>query len=76
MAIFRRGPSNEGVECKCGMNKNFYSYHKQIAGQLRTQHVEGIYDPVTLQSRLRVIQGHWKRNHWINHARLTINRVI
>ena len=40
------------------------SYHKQITHQLRTQYVEGIYDnPVTFKSRLRVIQGHWKRNH-------------
>ena len=39
------------------------SYHKQIARQLRTQYVEGIYDnPVTLKSRLTVTQGHWKRN--------------
>ena len=26
---------------------------------------------VTLKSRLRVIRGQWKRNHWIDHARLT-----
>jgi len=25
---------------------------------------------------LRVIQGHWKRNHWTDHTRLTIRRVI
>jgi len=56
------------------------SYRKQIARKLRTQYVEGIYRPkyytVTLKSRLRVTQGHWKRNHWINHTRLTISRVI
>ena len=39
------------------------SYRKQIARQLRTQYVEGIYNPVTLKFRLRVTQGHWKRNH-------------
>ena len=41
------------------------SYRKQIARQLRTQHVEGIYRrnySVTLKSRLRVTQGHCKRN--------------
>jgi len=27
---------------------------------------------MTLKSRLRVTQGHWKRNHWIDHTRLTI----
>jgi len=31
---------------------------------------------VTLKSRLKVTQGHWKRNHWINHTQLTIGRVI
>jgi len=54
-----------------------YSYRKQIARPLHTQYVEGIYDnPVTLQSRLRVIQGHWKWYHWVDHTRLTISRVI
>ena len=46
------------------------SYRKQIARQLRTQYVEGIYDnPITLTSRLRVTRGHWKRNHWTDHTR-------
>ena len=56
------------------------SYRKQIARQMRTQYVEGIYRPkyytMTLKSRLRVTQGHWKRNHWIDHTRLTVSRVI
>ena len=53
------------------------SYRKQIARQLRTQYVEGIYDnPVTLQFRLTVTQGHWKQNQWVDHTRLTIRRVI
>jgi len=55
------------------------SYRKQIARQLRTQYVDGIYRPkyytVTLKSRLGVTQGHWKRNHWIDHIRLTINII-
>jgi len=52
-------------------------YHKQIARKLRAQYVEGIYDnPVTLKCRLRVTQGHWKRNHWVDHTLLTISRVI
>ena len=34
------------------------------------------YNPVTSKSRLRVTQGHWKRNHWIDHTRLPINRFI
>ena len=57
--------------------KQELSYRKQIARQLRTQYVEGIHRPkyytVTLKSRLRVTQGHWKRNHWIDHTRLTIS---
>ena len=32
--------------------------------------------PVTLKSRLTVTKGHWKRNHWVDHTRLTIKRVI
>jgi len=56
------------------------SYRKQIARQLRTQYVEGIYRPkyytVTLKSTLRFTQGHWKRNHCIDHIGLTISRVI
>jgi len=53
------------------------SYRKQIARKLRTKYVEGIYgNHVTLQSRKRVTQGHWKRNHWVDHTRLTISRFI
>jgi len=47
--------------------------------QLRTQYVEGIYKPnypVTLKSRSRVTQGHWKRKQWVDHTQLTISRVI
>jgi len=55
-------------------NKQELSYRKQIARKLRTQYVDG--NPVTLKSRLRVTQCHLKRNHWINHTRLTISRVI
>ena len=55
-------------------NKQELSYRKQIARQLRTQFVEGI--SVTLKSTLRVNQGHWKRNHWTDHIRLSSSRVI
>jgi len=45
-------------------NRQELSYRKQLARQLCTQHVEGICNNhVTLKSRLRIIQGHWKRNH-------------
>jgi len=27
---------------------------------------------VTLKSRLSVTKGHWKRNHWIDHTRLSL----
>ena len=40
------------------------------------QYAEGIYRhkyyTVTLKSRLRVTQGHWKRNHWIYHTHLVV----
>ena len=57
--------------------KQELSYRKQIARKLRTQCAEGNYDsPVTLKARLTVTQGHWKRNDWVDHTRLTIRRVI
>jgi len=41
------------------MCKQELSYRQQIARQLRTQYVDGIYDnPVTLKSRPTVTQGH------------------
>jgi len=56
------------------------SYRQQIARQLRTQYAEGInkhkYYTVTLKPRLRVTQGHWKRNHRIDHTRLSSSGVI
>ena len=52
------------------------SYRQQIARQLRTQYAEGIYRhkyyTVTLKSRLRVTQGYWKRNHWIDNRDLVV----
>jgi len=59
----------------------FADFNKNLAIANRSrirypQYVEGIYNPVTLKSGLRVTQSHWKRNHWIDHMRLTINRVI
>ena len=64
-------------------HKQELTYRKQIARQLRTQmwqYVEGIHRPnyytVTLKSRLRVTQGHCKRNHWTDHTRLSSSRVI
>ena len=66
--------------CLLCHNRQELSYRKQIARQLRTQYVEGMYRPkyktVTLKSRLRVTQGHWKRNRSIDHTRLTISRDI
>jgi len=65
---------SEPINCE---KKQELSYRKQIACQLRTQYVEGIYDnPMTVKCRLRVTEGHWKRNHCVDHTRLTISRVI
>ena len=55
---------------ECEVLQQELSYRKQIARQLRTQFVEGIF--VTLKSTLMVTQGHWKRNQWTEHTRLTI----
>jgi len=58
-------------ESQLNINENL-SYRQQIAHQLRTQYAEGIYRhkyyTVTLKSRLIVTQGHWKRDHWIDHT--------
>jgi len=60
--------------------KQELSYRQQIARQLHTRYAEGIYRhkyyTVTLKSTLRVTQGHWKRNHWIDHTPLSSSRVI
>jgi len=56
------------------MYKQELSYRKHITRQLRTRFVEGI--SVTLKSTLRVTQGHLKQNHWTDHIRLTVRRVI
>jgi len=64
----------------CGRKEQKLSYRQQIARKLRTQYAEGIYRHtyyiVTLKSKLRVTQGHWKRNRWIDHTRLSSSRVI
>jgi len=65
---------NKSQRSRLKQYKQELSYRKQIARQLRTQFVEGI--SVTLKSTLRVTQGHWKRNHWTDHTRLTVRRVI
>jgi len=61
--------ANHGLS---GVEIQELSYRKQIALQLRTQYAEGIYRPqyytVTLKSRLRITQSHWKRNRWIDHT--------
>jgi len=49
--------------------------NKNLAIANRSQYVEGIYwpnNPVTLKSRLRVTQGHCKRNHWTDHTRVLV----
>ena len=61
------------------LNEQELSYRQQIARQLHTQYAEGIYRhthyTVTFKYRLRVTQGHWKWNHWVDRTRLTISRV-
>ena len=72
-------PCLSSVPCQLWTQQEL-SYRKQIARQLRSQCVEGIYRSkyytVTLKSRLSVTQGHWKWNNWIDHTRLTINSYL
>ena len=56
---------------------------KQIMHQLRTQCIEGNssltqHNSVTLKSRLRVtsLKVTEKQNQWVDHAPLTISRII
>ena len=49
--------------------KQELSYRKQVARQLHTQYVKRISNnTMTLKYTLRVNQGHWKRNHWLDHT--------
>jgi len=70
--IVRTGKS----EAEVTNNKQELSYRKQIARQLRTQYIEGIYRhkyyTVTLKSRLRVTQ----ETEPLDHTRLSSSRVI
>jgi len=72
--------SSFGVDVCSSKSRQELNYRQQIARQLRTRYAEGIYRhkyyTVTLQSRLSFTQGHWKRNHWIDHARRSSSRVI
>jgi len=74
-----RPPIWKSLNGHISVNKNL-AIRQQIVRQLRTPYAEGIYKhkyyTVTLKSRLRVTQGHWKRNHWIDHTRLRSSRVI
>jgi len=49
------------------LNKNLAIANRSHVRKLRTQYAESIYRhkyyTMTLKSRLRVTQGHWKRNH-------------
>ena len=69
------------LNCIISIFTVFWNKNLAIANRLRVscahKYVYGICDnTVTLKSRLRITQGHWKRNHWIDHTRLTISRVI
>ena len=56
---------------KTEINIQELSYRQQIARKLHTQYAEGILRvkcyTVTLKSRLKITQGHWIQNNWIDH---------
>ena len=68
------------ASCLVVMTIQELSYRQQIARQLRAEYAEGIYRhkyyTVTLKSRWRVTQDHWKWNHWTDHTRLSSSHVI
>jgi len=52
-------------------NKNLAIANSSRVSCAHAQYADGINsNPVTLKSKLRVTQGHWKQNHWIDHTRL------
>jgi len=75
-------PESEPMQCiqhlySQSNNKTLAIANRSRVSCAHAQHGDGIYgNPVTLKSRLTVTQGHWKRNHWVDHTRLTTSRVI
>jgi len=58
-------------------NKNLASRSRiSLAHDTSRASIGLINYPVSLKSKFRVIQGHWKRNYWIDNTRLTSSRVI
>jgi len=57
-------------------NKNLAIANTSRVSCAHNTYVESIYKPkyynVTLKSSLSVTKGHWKRNRWRDHTRLTI----
>jgi len=59
------------------MVSRFQQTDRASAAHTNTSTVDGINgNPATLKFILRVTQGHWKRNHWIDHTQFTISWVI
>ena len=57
-------------------NKNLAIANRSRVSCAHNTSTASISNPVTVKSRLRVTQVHRKRNHWIDHTRLNISRVI
>ena len=81
LSLYLRNDTRYGHSCYGMQIEQELSYRKQITRQLRNTiaYAGGIYRhkyyTVTLKSRLRVTQGHWKRKHWIDHTWLSSNRL-
>ena len=65
---------NKNVQIK--INKNLAVANRSRVSCTHNLSRASMIIPVTLKSRLTVTQGHWKWNHWVDHTRLTIRRVI
>jgi len=70
------GKKSDTVQTKCNKNLAIANSWRVSCAQNKSSASTGLITAVTLKSGLRVTQGHWKRNHWIDHTRLTISRVI
>jgi len=67
------GPNPHAKFQYCGFDKNLDIENRS---RVSCAHNSSKGISVILKSTLRVTQAHWKRNHWTDHTRLTVRRVI
>ena len=69
-------PQDHSISHNSACNKNLAIANRSRITCAHNMSKAFYNDTVTLKYRLMVTQGHWKRNHWVDHTQLTISRVI